>query len=297
MASKNGIDDYLDYISIDLGLTKATLETYKTQLISFLKFLRGKNINFEAFTEDNIREYIREITKDRDLSSTSVNLVLSAIKSFVKYQTIEGIRRDNPFANYDYPKLGHHIPKILSTDAMKKILHEPNEDIYLELRDKTLMTMLYATGLRSQELISLKFSNIYFIEERLRVVGKGQKERMVPIAGVALTLLKKYIEKSKENGVVFKGQYLFPSEKTDTHISRQTLFLRIKFYAKRAGLNPLPSAHVFRHAFATHLLDNDADLSTVQQLLGHSSLNTTEIYTHVVSKRIHEVYNKSHPRS
>ncbi len=297
MQSSIGIDQYIDFIAIDLGLSKATQATYKTQVVFFIKYLYKHNISLNEFKEDDIHAYIREKQHEDDLTSCSVNLVLSAIKSFVRYQLAEKIRSDDPFLNYEFPKLAQRIPKILNNEMMKKILNEPKETDFLEFRDKVLMALLYATGLRSQELISLKFQNVNFEEGFLRVIGKGDKERMVPIASVVMDLFKKYIAFAKSKGIVFKGQYLFPSSRSDSHITRQTLFYRIRNYGKRAGLNPLPSAHIFRHAFATHLLNNGADLATVQMLLGHSSLNTTEIYTHVASKRLHEVFKKAHPRS
>jgi integrase/recombinase XerD len=180
---------------------------------------------------------------------------------------------------------------------MQKILSEPTENNFIEFRDKVLMFLLYATGLRSQELVGLKFQNINFESGYLRVTGKGDKERMVPIAEVVMDLIIRYIDFAKRNNITFKGQYLFPSTRINGPISRQLLFNRIRLYAKRAGINPLPSAHIFRHAFATDLLNNGADLPTVQMLLGHASLNTTEIYTHVASKRLHQVFNQAHPRS
>ncbi len=296
-SKKIDIEDYLDFISVDLGLAKRTLETYGRQIRYFLAYLRSLGISETAFTTDDIHTYMQKTQGERQLKAKSVNLVLSAIKSYIKYQHVEKIRKDDPMLNYEFPKLEQRIPRILTKEMIDKILAEPNEDNFIELRDKTMIELLYATGLRSSELTNLQFRNINFSEASLRVTGKGEKERLVPIALVTMKLLERYIARFKADFGQFKSSYVFASPKTGLPRTRENLFLRIRYYAKRAGIRPLPSAHVFRHAFATHLLDNGANLPTVQMLLGHASLNTTEIYTHVASKRLHAIFNKAHPRS
>lgn len=290
------IQDYIYYVSIDLGLSKATVENYGRQLSFFIEFLNANGIDINSFNDEHLHSYIQYIQKKKELKAQTIDLIITVIKSFLKYQQINKFRSDDPLVNFESPKLDKRIPKVLSSDTMKRILAAPDENIFIELRDKAMMEILYATGLRSSELINLKFSNINFSDSNIRVIGKGNKERMVPLALVTLDLLKKYIAAYQTNYGKFKTEYVFVAPKTGLPLSRQNLYTRIKFYAEKIGLNPIPSAHIFRHAFATHLLNNGADLSTVQLLLGHSSLNTTEIYTHVASKRIHKIFEKAHPR-
>jgi integrase/recombinase XerD len=296
MHNLNVIEQYIDYITIDLGLSNATLETYSRQLLFFIDYLKENHIDVNTYTAMDVHNYINFIQHKKVLKSQTIDLIITVIKSYLKYQQLEGIRTDDPLLNFELPKLDKRIPKILSKDTMQRIIEAPDENIFIELRDKTMMELLYATGLRSSELTSIKFENINFENSTVRVIGKGNKERLVPLALVTLDLLKKYIYFYQKNFGQFKTCYIFASPKTGKPLSRQNLFLRIQFYAKKIGLNPIPSAHIFRHAFATHLLNNGADLSTVQQLLGHASLNTTEIYTHVASKRLHKVFEKAHPR-
>lgn len=233
MHNLNVIEQYIDYITIDLGLSNATLETYSRQLLFFIDYLKENHIDVNTYTAMDVHNYINFIQHKKVLKSQTIDLIITVIKSYLKYQQLEGIRTDDPLLNFELPKLDKRIPKILSKDTMQRIIEAPDENIFIELRDKTMMELLYATGLRSSELTSIKFENINFENSTVRVIGKGNKERLVPLALVTLDLLKKYIYFYQKNFGQFKTCYIFASPKTGKPLSRQNLFLRIQFYAKK----------------------------------------------------------------
>lgn len=293
------LDNYKNYIQGELGLSDKTAENYLRQLKPFFCFLNNKDVPVESFSADIFREYLKFIHETKHLKSRSVLLLLSSVKSFVHYQQTEHIRKDDPLLLIESPKVEQRFPKRMTESIVRKIIDEPDIDNLIELRDKAMMYLLYASGLRSFELVKLSFENINFPEEVVRIHGKGGKDRIVPVANEALQVVEEYVAMAKASGISFSSGFLFPSQKKSGCITRQTLFYAIKKYAKRAGIPEamIPSAHTFRHTFASHLLDHGADLRTVQILLGHENLATTEIYTHVATKRIKNIYKKVFPRS
>jgi integrase/recombinase XerD len=221
---------------------------------------------------------------------------MSCARGFYKYLLREGRLTVDPTLDVDSPKLGRPLPKSISEAQVDKLLETPDLDIPLEFRDRTMLELLYACGLRVTELTSLQVTQISMNQGVVRVFGKGSKERLVPMGEEALSWLQRYM--AGPRGELLKGipsDVVFPS-KRGTQMTRQTFWYRIKIYAQRAGIKSDLSPHTLRHAFATHLLNHGADLRVVQMLLGHSDLTTTQIYTHVAKQRMQELHARHHPR-
>lgn len=292
-------NDYINYLSTDLGLSKSTCTTYKTQLRKFHRYLKSINVSIYSFKKHDLENYITYNQKEDNTKSRTINVIICSIRSLCRFFIIEKIRDIDPTENISPPKLEQRLPKLINSTTIKEILDTFDEDVLKDLRDKAMIVLLYASGLRSFELLKLKPENINFKDEYIRVVGKGDKERIVPIAKYALDLVLKYIHKyvAEHKLKNFNCDYIFQSPTKKKPLSRVSLFNTIKQHCLMAGVNTNVSAHVFRHAFATHLLDNGASLHVIQHLLGHSDISTTQIYTHVATSKLHKTYNKIHPRA
>lgn len=291
------IEDYRSYILGEKNLSENTVEQYTQQITKFLQFLAENKIDPAKYSEQDVHGYIKYLSETQKYKPRSIANAITTLKSFTKFQLIEKIRTDNPLENIRTPKIEKSLPRVVTEPIIKLILEAPNEDDLKEFCEKTMIMFLYATGLRASELVNLKFGNVNFETNFVRVIGKGDKERTVPIAPIASEQLLKYVKKVRELGHSFPNGFLFHDYTKGKPYNRQKLYLAIHKYAREVGLVRLPSPHTFRHAFATHLLNHGADLFTVQKLLGHTSMNTTEIYTHVASKRLHDVYNSKNPRA
>ena len=276
------IESFLEMMSVERGSSKNTLESYKRDLLGFVEFLETSPDNC---TELDIEKYMQYLAK-MGLKSKSRARKLSSIKQFFTFLYIEKIRKDNPAANVEPPKLEKSLPKYLSLADVEKLLTESAKDTRLNF----MLELLYAAGLRVSELISLKKNSIRSEggEYYVFVKGKGSKERIVPLGKHAVTAMENYLA---ENDV---KDWLFSSGKS--HITRQRFGQLLKDLALKAGLNPEKvSPHVIRHSFASHMLEHGADLRLVQELLGHEQIATTQIYTHIQEKKLHEVVNTHHP--
>lgn len=288
------IQHFLDHLWLDKGLSENTLSAYKTDLAHLTKHLQSQNLDVIHCSELDIEGFIAS-RYDLGISHRSNARCLSAIKRFFKYLLATKVRVDNPTALTQAPKFGKPIPKVLSEQDVENLLAMPNLDEPIEFRDRTMLELLYATGLRVTELVSLRLDNISLNQNVVRVTGKGSKERLVPIAEITAQWLTNYLKLMRPTLLKGETDVLFPS-KRGQQMTRQTFWYRIKFYARKAGINAHLSPHTLRHAFATHLLNNGADLRVVQILLGHSDLSTTQIYTHVAKERLKSLHMKHHPR-
>ena len=244
----------------------------------------------------DLLDYLSQRLKD-GYSSRSTARSLSSLRAFYSHITVKHNLKENPTSRVDSPKLGRSLPKTLSEDEVEKLISSPDVEDYIGLRDRAMLELIYACGLRVSELISLDMLNINLRQGVIRVIGKGEKERLVPMGEEALDWVQRYINKGrpyllKEDNKVSE---LFLSKRGKS-MTRQTFWYRIKEYANKASINKDLSPHTLRHAFATHLINHGADLRTVQLLLGHSSLSTTQIYTEVARHRMKELHNEHHPR-
>ena len=289
------VKEFLDSLSVEKGLSRNTLLSYGRDLRHYTGYLKKKKIaSMDHVTRREIMDFLME-EKDRGLEPASVARALVALRMFHRFLAEEGKVPENVTDALESPKLWKHLPEILSLSEVEELLKAPDSRRLSGLRDLALLELLYAAGLRASEIASLKVSQADLEGGMLRVMGKGSKERMVPIGRKAREVLKRYLRRSRAEGPAGGSEYLFLS-RAGRPISRQTVWSILKKYARRRGLRKKIYPHILRHSFATHLLENGADLRVVQELLGHSDISTTQIYTHVEKSRLKSIHQKFHPR-
>ncbi len=290
------ITTFLDSLWMERGLSENTLAAYGSDLAGFANWLasaKGKDL-VQAAKEDVLAYLTYRLQQRRSPRSTA--RFLSCIRRFYGYLLRQKRILQDPTALIEAPKLGRALPKTLSEADVVALLQAPNTETSLGLRDRTMLEVLYATGLRVTELVSLKMGQVNLRQGVVRVTGKGNKDRLVPLGEEAMQWLENYVANGR--GELMAGQHsevLFPSNRRQA-MTRQTFWHAIKRYARQAEINNPISPHTLRHAFATHLLNHGADLRVVQMLLGHSDLSTTQIYTHVARARLKELHASHHPR-
>ncbi len=289
------IKSFLDYLSIEKGLSKNTLQSYRRDLEK-LKFFLEKKCPIEKAQEKELIGFIQFLGKT-NLSSRSIARCISAIKTFYKFLLLEGIIKNNPTLNLSSPKLWLNLPRYLSLEEVEKLLSLPNESEELGLRDKAMLEIMYATGLRVSELVSLKLNDLNLEVGFIRCLGKGGKERIIPLGKIAHQEIKKYLSLSRPKLLKGKESDLLFINYRGERLTRQGFWKIIKNYASKIGLKAKITPHTLRHSFATHLLEKGADLRSVQLMLGHSQITTTQIYTHITRERLKKLYNKYHPRA
>ena len=287
----SNLRSFFDYLYIEKGLSQNTVQAYETDILSFLNWLtKTPNINYLNLKEDNINKYIAYLFKSK-LKSSSVNRKISSLKSLYLYLIKKNILKNSPINEIITPKKEKYLPSSMSEDEVDRLLKSPDPSNKTEKRDKAMIEMLYATGMRISELVNLKLTDVDMQRSVAKVFGKGKKERLIPFGEAALEALSDYI--SDRDKSVSKEIFLSNRGKK---LSRVAFWQRIKIYLIRENLKNSISPHTLRHAFATHLLNRGADLRSVQLLLGHSDLSTTQIYTHIAKQRLSEVLKKHHPR-
>ena len=293
--SKLLIETFLDSLWLEKNLSQNTLESYKNDLSKFRNFLEKNNKSVLKADHFLILSFLSFLL-DKGYSSNTVSRNISSLKSFFKYLiSVEHIKI-NPMLNIDAPKSGLFLPTTLTVEETQQILDAPNELRPIEMRDKAMLYTLYATGMRISELISLNMHNVDLTRGSVQVIGKGGKERLIPLTNDAIAMIKKYLSNARDK--LSKGKdhnNIFVS----THgkqISRHSFWHRIKAYLKKVDVKKEVHPHTLRHAFATHMLNNGADLRSVQLLLGHSDLATTQIYTHVAQAEVKNLHKTPHPR-
>ncbi|MDD5271169.1 MAG: site-specific tyrosine recombinase XerD [Methylovulum sp.] len=287
------IDQFLDAAWAEQGLSENTLSAYRSDLRIFAKWLAGKPL----LTVDNgqLREFLSS-RYDEGIGSRSSARILSSLRRFYGYYIRENRISIDPTALIASPHLGRPLPISLSETDVDLLLSAPEVSNPLGYRDKTMLEMLYATGLRVTELVDLKFAHVSFRQGVVRVTGKGDKQRLIPVGEEAMSWLEGYMGQARK-AILGERQsdYLFVTNRA-SNMTRQAFWYIIKRHALTAGINKELSPHTLRHAFATHLLNHGADLRVVQLLLGHSDLSTTQIYTHIANQRLKELHAKYHPR-
>ncbi|GAA05564.1 MULTISPECIES: site-specific tyrosine recombinase XerD [Photobacterium] len=291
------IERFLDAMWMERGLSENTLASYRNDLMKLLNWLKQESRNVINVSVDDLQRY-QQWLFDKDYKQTSRARMVSAIRRLFQYLHREKMRDDDPSAMLVTPKLPKRLPKDLSEAQVDALLDAPDVNDPIELRDKAMLELLYATGLRVTELVTLTMENISLRQGVVRITGKGDKERLVPMGENAIDWIEQFIETGRPQLLGEKSSdVLFPSRRA-RQMTRQTFWHRIKHYAVLAGIDAETlSPHVMRHAFATHLLNYGADLRVVQMLLGHSDLSTTQIYTHVATERLKQLHQTHHPRA
>ena len=289
------VDSFLSSLRLEKGLSENTIKAYSNDCQAFKKWLfLNKIYGLMDSTESDIENYLKYL-KGLNLSNSTINRKLSSLKHFFNYLSKTKLLKFNPVINISGPKKSMPIPKSLSIIDVNSLIDAPDCSNFIGLRDRAMIELLYATGVRISELINLEYSNIDLNRSLIKVMGKGGKERMIPFGDDALSWLINYIEFRRKNNLSLNSRDFFISQQ-GKKITRQAFWHRIKIYLKASGLSMDVSPHTLRHAFATHLLNNGADLRSVQMLLGHSDLSTTQIYTHIAKQRLSDMVKQHHPR-
>jgi len=290
------IDQFIDTIWMEQGLSQNTLNAYRTDLKKFSEWLqKSSRPTLVEVQRSDLLDYLAYRSEEQHSPRSSARM-LSSLRRFYAYCLRKNLIKDNPTRLLDSPKLGRPLPNSISEDEVERLLTAPDLNTNLGLRDRAMLELLYATGLRVSELVNLSDTQVSLRQGVLRVTGKGDKERLVPIGEEAVNWLEKYIQVARpELAQQSQSGALFLTNRK-SGMTRQAFWYLIKRYAKQEDIRSHLSPHTLRHAFATHLLNHGADLRAVQMLLGHSSVSTTQIYTHVAKARLKALHSKHHPR-
>lgn len=288
----------MEYLTVELGLSANTRQAYERDLRLFCKTLGFKNSDaLVNVSREQITGYMTQL-KEKGLAAATIARKLAAIKAFYRFMTAEGYMDANPAEVVEAGTKGIKLPHVLSEDEVVRLLNQPDITTAEGFRDRTMLEVLYATGMRVSELINLTLERVDLNMKYIIAFGKGSKERIVPLGSVAAEFLQQYLEKvrpklthdGRNTNIVFLA---FGGHE----LTRQRFWQIIRAYGRKANINKALTPHILRHSFATHLLDNGADLRSVQELLGHSDISTTQIYTHLTNKRLRDIYAKAHPRA
>jgi integrase/recombinase XerD len=294
-ASEQAIDRFLDAAWMERGLSKNTLSAYRTDLMALARWVAQQERPITAAERSDVLSFIAERVEGGARPRSSARQ-LSSFRRFFRWLVRERGNGDDPTAQISMPKIGRPLPKSLSEEQVESLLDAPDTKEALGHRDRTMLEVLYATGLRVTELVSLRLGQVNLNQGVVRVTGKGGRERLIPLGEESLEWLQQFIAGPREEILLEKQtDFVFPTRRGD-RMTRQAFWHIIKRYTERAGITQALSPHTLRHAFATHLLNHGADLRVVQMLLGHSDLSTTQIYTHVARERLRELHARHHPR-
>ncbi len=294
-ASEAMIDKFLDAIWMERGLSKNTLGAYRADLMALARYVADDGMEIVQAGKPDLLAFIAWRV-EQGAKPRSTARQLSSFRRFYRYLCREGVIADDPTADIEMPRIGRSLPKSLTEEEVESLLAAPNTEEPLGHRDRAMLELLYATGLRVSELINLKQNQVNLNQGVLRIVGKGDRERLIPLGEESQRWLRDFMEGPRVE-ILLERQtdYMFPTRRGD-RMTRQAFWHIIKRYAQKAGVKKKLSPHTLRHAFATHLLNNGADLRVVQLLLGHSDLSTTQIYTHVARERLKDLHGAHHPR-
>lgn len=290
--------DYLHFLKVERGLSANTIMSYERDLKQYIAFLVQQQVNsFQEVSRYTIIDFLQHL-KDEKKSSATVIRMVSSLRKFHQFLRQEQVTQDDPMQHIETPKKAQVLPKILSLEEVETLIETPKTNTTLGLRDRAILEVMYATGLRVTELITLKLQDLHLQLGLIQTLGKGDKERIIPLGDQAIHWLELYLEKSRPQLV--KSNQAVPFVFLNHHgngLSRQGIWKNLHAIVLEAGITKPVTPHTLRHSFATHLLENGADLRVVQELLGHADISTTQIYTHISKKRMTEVYQQYFPRA
>lgn len=289
--------DYLHYLKVERGLSENTINSYGIDLKLFLEYLRENEIpSFKQVNKKVIVNYMQS-EKNNNKANSSILRSVSSLRKFFQYLAQEKIIEKDPMLLIDTPKKKQHLPQVLTKEEVEKLLRSPNTGQVLGLRDRAMLELMYATGLRISEIINLKLEDLHLTMGTLQTLGKGHKERIVPVGDEAIKWVNRYLEEARPKLLKQKrSNYLFLNFHGN-NLTRQGVWKNLKAEVRKAGIQKNITPHTLRHSFATHILENGADLRIVQELLGHADISTTQIYTHLSNKQLADIYNRAHPRA
>ncbi|MDD5021305.1 MAG: site-specific tyrosine recombinase XerD [Endomicrobiaceae bacterium] len=290
--SNEKLEEFIGFVLIEKGLAKNTALSYKSDLHIFLKYLQDKNISYQTLSHEEITNFLWYLKTDKKLKARSIYRMIESVRQYYKFLISENVITTDPTVYLTVPKIPINLPDVLNKQEVDKLLNSINDIDDLSIRNRAMLELLYATGLRVSELINVKFSDININEKFIKIIGKGKKERLIPFGETAKLYIKRYLKvrKDKDTETVFLTRL-------GKGISRVEFWRQLKNIAVKAGLIQKVKPHTLRHSFATHLLSAGADIRFVQEMLGHSSISTTQIYTHVSKEYLKEQHSKFHPRT
>jgi integrase/recombinase XerD len=290
------IRTYLNYLRVEKGLSQNTIRAYQRDIDKFAIFVRERKLTVSKVSRGDVVDFLGTLYR-KGLDSRSVARHLVTIRGFFRFLLMEETISKDPAGDIESPKFRQSLPDFLSLEEVDKLLRQPDVSAVVGLRDKTMIELMYSTGLRVSELCGLRLADIQIDAGCIRCIGKGNKERIVPVGRQALAGVQDYMRKSRPDLLgSHSSPYLFLHTR-GSKLSREAFWKMLSEYGRKAGLRKSLSPHMLRHSFATHLLDRGADLRSVQMMLGHSDISTTQIYTHVVEERLKQVYKAHHPRA
>jgi integrase/recombinase XerD len=290
------LDQFLHYLIVEKGLSKNTIEAYSHGLTRFLNHLRGKGVQeIRDIDKFHVRGFLLALKK-KNLATKSIVRNLVAIRTFFRFLIEEGILETNPVEDLESPKVAKTLPEILTLKEIEQILEQPNLQTPLGMRDRAMLEMLYATGMRVSELTHLPTHQVNLEGGYVLLYGKGSKERIVPLGSEAMKWVTQYLKTAREILAKRKESLSLFINRSGKGMSRQGFWKNLKDYGRRAGLRKRITPHLLRHSFASHLLERGADLRSVQMMLGHVDISTTQIYTHVTGERLKKIHQRYHPR-
>ncbi|QTJ38951.1 site-specific tyrosine recombinase XerD [Dolosigranulum pigrum] len=299
MIGQEALAEYIIYLKIERGLSANTVTSYKRDIEKYLTFLTEKKITqLDEVSRFEILDFLQTLRQSGAADNSIIRMV-SSLRKFHQYLKRESIVSDDPMQLIDTPKKASTLPKAISPQAVEQLLEAPDTTTPLGVRDRTILELMYATGLRISELVNLKLSDMHLTMGFIQTMGKGEKERIIPLGEIASQWLDHYLDGARvylQDQSVETSEYVFLNSR-GKGLSRQGVWKKVKQLALEAGIDQNVTPHTLRHSFATHLLENGADLRMVQELLGHADISTTQIYTHITKTRLKQVYSDYHPRA
>jgi integrase/recombinase XerD len=293
------IASFVMYVKVEKGLSVNTVAAYRRDLVKFEGFAKKRKLTLEAVSRDDLVDFLASLYREK-LESRTVARHLVTLRNFFRFAQIQELIATDPSINLESPKIRRSLPGYLRLDEVERLLSQPDQKTALGVRDRAMLEVLYSTGLRVSELVSLRVSDLDNKTGCVRCVGKGDKERIVPVGRKALGMVDKYLHEARpgllRQAKAGNSPALFVNRR-GAHLSRVGVWKILSAYGRRAGLRVALTPHMLRHSFATHLLERGADLRSVQLMLGHADISTTQIYTHVVEERLKQVYKAHHPRA
>jgi len=288
------LEDFLNYLRVERGLSANTLDSYRTDLKKLLAFAQSRDKELVSVERADMTDFLQHL-RQMGLDPRSIARILTAVRGFYKFLLLDEIIAYDPTVNIESPKQWQTLPKFLTPEEIEKLLEQPDEKTDIGKRDRAMLEVLYATGLRVSELVSLKMSDVNLELGLVSCLGKGSKERNIPLGRSAIAKVRSYLPARESLLAGNRSPFLFVTSRGG-QVTRQAFWKIIVDYGRQAGIGHV-SPHMLRHSFATHLLEHGADLRSVQLMLGHSDISTTQIYTHVTNERLREVFQKYHPRA
>jgi integrase/recombinase XerD len=293
------ISSFVTHVKVEKGLSANTVEAYQRDLVRFEAFAKKRKLTLEAVSKDDLMDFLAGLYREK-LESRTVARHLVTLRNFFRFAQIQDLIATDPTINMESPKIRRTLPGYLKLEDVEKLLNEPDQKTAMGIRDLAMLEVLYSTGLRVSELVGLRIGDLDSKMGCVRTIGKGDKERIVPVGKKALAMVEKYLHEARpellKKAKLSQSQAMFVNSRGRS-LSRVGVWKILSGYGRRAGLRVALTPHMLRHSFATHLLERGADLRSVQLMLGHADISTTQIYTHVVEERLKQIYKAHHPRA